>query len=521
MDPAIYLEIADEILAGSGVSKAKAVVCKRHRLEKFPSNADILGALEGDMRRRLLPVLLKKPVRTISGVAVVAVMTSPEPCPHGRCAYCPTGEGSPQSYTGFEPAALRGRRSDFDPFVQVSDRLSQLETIGHNVDKAELIVMGGTFPARDRGYQEWFVRRCFDAMNSFGREDKLESPDIESAHSVNEKAGVRNVGVTFETRPDYAGEEQVDWMLGLGGTRLEMGVQTLRDDVYAMMDRGHTVQHVIDATRIVKDAGLKLGYHMMPGLFSTPRQDLQIFETLFSSPDFRPDMLKIYPTLVLERTKLYGMWEKGDFIPLTDEECVDLICEIKKGLPKWVRTMRIQRDIPAGLVAAGLKKGNLGELVTRRMDEEGVRCRCIRCREAGHQNYKKGVKVSNIEILTERYNASKGSEYFISAEDLGNDVICGYLRLRFPSKHAHRIEIDGETAVVRELKVLGRALKIGEQSSGEGQHKGIGRALIEKAKEISRENGKNLLLVTSAVGTREYYRALGFKLLGPYMEKKL
>ena len=521
MDPAIYLEIADEILAGTGVSKAKARVCKRHRLEKFPSNADILGALPANLRTHLLPVLMKKPVRTLSGVAVVAVMTSPEPCPHGRCAYCPTGEGSPQSYTGFEPAALRGSRSEFDHFVQVSDRLSQLEAIGHTVDKSELIVMGGTFPARDPEYQEWFVRQCFDAMNGFGCADAVESPDIESAHLANEKAAVRNVGVTFETRPDYAKEGEVDMMLMLGGTRVEMGVQTLRDDVYQKMERGHTVQTVIDSTRIVKDAGLKLGYHMMPGLFSTPKEDLQMFHELFKSPDFRPDMLKIYPTLVLKGTRLYDMWEKGDYTPLSDDECVDLICEIKKGLPKWVRTMRIQRDIPAGLVAAGLEKGNLGELVQKRLDEEGVRCRCIRCREAGLMDYKKGINASNIEILTERYTASHGEEFFISAEDVEKDVICGYLRLRFPSKHAHRAEIDVDTGVVRELKVLGKALKLGEQSISEGQHKGIGMALLGIAEELARENGKNRLFVTSAVGTREYYRKQGFRRIGPYMEKKL
>jgi elongator complex protein 3 len=268
MDPAIYAEIADEILAGAGVSKAKARVCKRHGLESFPTNADILGVLPEGTRRLLLPVLMKKPVRTLSGVAIVAVMTSPAPCPHGRCSYCPTGVDSPQSYTGFEPAALRGRRSEFDPFVQVSERLCQLQTIGHNVDKVELIIMGGTFPARDPGYQEWFVRRCFDAMNSFGSLHEITYSNITESQRANETSSVRNVGVTFETRPDFAREEHVDGMLVLGGTRLEMGVQTLHDDVYKKMNRGHTVQAVIEATQIVKDAGLKLGYHMMPGLFS-------------------------------------------------------------------------------------------------------------------------------------------------------------------------------------------------------------------------------------------------------------
>ncbi len=521
MDPEIYVEIADEIIAGGGVSKAKARVCKRHGLESFPRNADILGALPEVKRRLLLPVLLKKPVRTLSGVAVVAVMTSPAPCPHGRCAYCPTGEDSPQSYTGFEPAALRGKRSEFDPFLQVSDRLGQLQAIGHNVDKAELIVMGGTFPARDRKYQEWFVRRCFDAMNSFESAHEISSSSIIETQRANEKAAVRSVGITFETRPDFAREEHVDGMLGLGGTRVELGVQTLRDEVYKKMKRGHTVQDVIEATQIVKDAGLKLGYHMMPGLFSSADEDLKMFETLFFSPDFKPDMLKIYPTLVLEATELHDMWKNGDFIPLTDEECVDLICEIKRRLPKWVRTMRIQRDIPAGLIVAGNKKGNLGELVTERMDDAGVRCRCIRCREAGHMDYKRGVTPSRLEIEDEVYEASMGREFFISAEDLENDIIAGYLRLRFPSKRANRKEIDSGTALVRELKVLGPALRIGEKMPEGEQHKGIGSALLERAEEIARSEGKSRLLVNSAVGTREYYKKRAYKRMGSYMGKSL
>jgi elongator complex protein 3 len=500
MDSEIYVEIADEILAGGGVSKAKARICKRHGLESFPKNADILGGLPEGKRRLLLPALLKKPVRTLSGVAVVAVMTSPAPCPHGRCAYCPTGEDSPQSYTGFEPAALRGKRSE---------------------DKAELIVMGGTFPARDRKYQEWFVKRCFDGMNSFGSAHEIRSSNIIETQRANEKATVRNVGITFETRPDFSQKAHVDGMLGLGGTRVEMGVQTLRDEVYNKMKRGHTVQDVIEATQIVKDAGLKLGYHMMPGLFSSADEDLKMFEILFCSPDFMPDMLKIYPTLVLEGTELHDMWKNGDFIPLTDEECVDLICEIKRRLPKWVRTMRIQRDIPAGLIAAGVKRGNLGELVAERMDDAGVRCRCIRCREAGHMNYKRGVTPSRLEIEDEVYEASLGREFFISAEDLENDIIAGYLRLRFPSKRAHRKEIDPCTAIVRELKVLGPALRIGEKTPEGEQHKGIGSTLLERAEEIARGEGKSRLLVNSAVGTREYYKKRAYKRMGPYMGKSL
>jgi elongator complex protein 3 len=522
MEQGVYEEIAKEILEeGTDVHGAKTRICRKYALERVPSNADVLSHVPPEKRKLLLPLLRKKPIRTLSGVAVVAVMTSPAPCPHGKCLYCPTGKDAPQSYTGYEPAALRGKRSDFDPFLQVTDRLKQLHTIGHNIEKVELIIMGGTFPSRDRGYQEWFVGRCFDAMNSFGNNNEIEATGIKEAQGLNEKASVRNVGITFETRPDFAKEKHVDRMLELGATRVEMGVQTLRDDVYLKMNRGHTVQDVVESTRIVKDSGLKLGYHMMPGLLSNVAEDIEMFEKLFSSPDFRPDMLKIYPTLVLDGTELYEMWRRGEFDPPTEKETVNFIVKIKKRLPKWVRTMRIQRDIPAGLIAAGVKKGNLGELVQERLDVEGVRCRCIRCREVGHLDYKKGIKASQLDIMVEDYESSSGHEYFISVEDEERDMITGYLRLRLPSPVAHRCEIDDQTGIIRELKVLGQALKIGQIEKQASQHQGIGKALLERAEDAARERGKTKLLVMSAVGTREYYRKNGYERIGPYMGKSL
>jgi elongator complex protein 3 len=448
-------------------------------------------------------------------------MTEPSPCPHGKCSYCPTGENAPQSYTGFEPAALRGKRSDFDPFIQVRDRLSQLHLVGHNVEKTELIIMGGTFPARTLNYQRLFVKRCFDAMNSFGKAKKIISKDLKDAQDFNERAIARNVGVTFETRPDFGKEKHVDFMLELGATRVELGVQTLSEEVYNRVNRGHALGDVIDSTRIIKDSGLKVGYHMMPGLFSRPQEDLQMFEKLFSNPDFKPDMLKIYPTLVLEGTELYKLWKQGGFEPPTAEECIDLIVNVKKRLPKWVRTMRIQRDIPAPLIAAGVKKGNLGELVQERLDEEGFKCRCIRCRDAGHMAYKKGVNASNLEVMVEKYPSSGGREWFISMEDKENDLLSGYLRMRFPSSKAHRWEVESGTALIRELKILGEALKIGERSSIDEQHHGMGRALLYKAEEIAVEKGISQLLVKSAVGTKGYYLKLGYSELGPYMAKTL
>ncbi|RMF90937.1 MAG: tRNA uridine(34) 5-carboxymethylaminomethyl modification radical SAM/GNAT enzyme Elp3 [Methanobacteriota archaeon] len=522
MDQAVYEEIAREILEeGWDVQRAKNRVCQRHGLHRPPSNTEILNSLSPDKRELLLHRLRKKPVRTLSGVAVVAVMTDPAACPHGRCLYCPRGDDAPQSYTGFEPASLRAKRAGYDPFEQVYGRLRQLHVIGHNVEKTELIVMGGTFPAREPGYQEWFIKRSFDAMNSFGASRRKRAGTLEEAHRLNEKAAVRNVGVTVETRPDFAKEAHVDRMLRLGVTRVELGVQTLRDDVLEKAGRGHDVADVIEATRIVKDSGLKIGYHMMPGLFTEPSEDLHMFRRLFAEPDFRPDMLKIYPTLVLRGTGLYEMWEKGRFRPLTDEECIDLIVEIKKTLPKWVRTMRIQRDIPAQLIAAGVRKGNLGELVQERLEQEGVRCRCIRCRDIGHLAYKEGIAAGELEILVEGYESSGGNEIFISAEDTEKDALAGYLRLRYPSAEAHRPEMDRGTAVVRELKVLGRSLRIGQKEADAEQHRGVGKGLLERAMEVAAEDGRERILITSAVGTREYYGKLGFRRLGPYMVREL
>jgi elongator complex protein 3 len=522
MEKTPYDEIASVILdEGCDAQRAKLRISGKYSLKHVPSNAEVLNNVSPEKRELLRQTLKKKPIRTLSGVAVVAVMTSPAPCPHGRCLYCPTGIDSPQSYTGFEPAALRAKRSDYDPFSQVADRLNQLHTIGHDVEKAELIVMGGTFPARDEGYRKWFLKRSLDAMNSFGGSHEIGAGAIDEAQKINETARVRNVGITFETRPDFAREEHVDMILKLGGTRIEMGVQTLKEEVYKKMNRGHTLEDVVSSTRIVKDAGLKVGYHMMPGLFSNYAEEIEMFRELFSSSDFKPDMLKIYPTLVLKGTGLYKMWEKSEFIPMDQEETIGLIVEVKKRLPKWIRTMRIQRDIPAGLIEAGVKKGNLGELVQERLEESGVRCRCIRCRDAGHLDYKEGVKSSELEILVESYEASMGREIFVSMEDISNDVIAGYLRLRFPSHTAHRHEVDETTALVRELKVLGRALRIGERDSGGKQHMGIGRSLLERCEDISRDAGRKRLLVTSAIGTREYYRKSGFMRIGPYMGKDL
>lgn len=488
--------------------------------EAVPGNYEIIGRLTPEERMRLLPILRRKAVRTVSGVAVVSVMASPHPCPHGRCAYCPSEPGVPASYTGHEPAAMRAIQNRFDPHSQASSRIAQLRGIGHDVGKVELIIQGGTFTARTHDYQELFVRRCLDAIT--GR----ASSTLEEAKRMAETGPIRNVGITVETRPDWAREGDVDNMLSLGVTRVELGVQNIYDDIYALVGRGHGVEDVVDATRILKDAGLKVCYHMMPGLpGSGHERDLKAFQTIFEDPRFKPDMLKIYPCLVLRGTEVHEWWLKGEYHPYTTEEASDIILEVKRFIPPWVRIMRVQRDIPAQLIVAGVDKSNLRQLVQKRLKEQGLACRCIRCREVGHRGLKDGVEPDPRSISTVRneYEASGGTDVFLSLEDLERDVLIGYLRLRIPSGEAHRPEVEvGNTSIIREIRVSGFSLSVGRRSNEAWQHRGYGELLLSEAERISSEDfDRSKILVMSALGTKPYFMRFGYIHDGPYMGKTL
>jgi elongator complex protein 3 len=519
-----YEEIIDKIRSGEITSKEqihkmKVTLCKKYKMDHIPSDVDILEHVTPEIHDELEPYLRLKPVRTTSGVAVVAVMTSPEDCPHGKCAYCPGGKdkGTAQSYTGHEPAALRASANDFDPFDQTQSRLEQLSTIGHPIDKIDLIVMGGTFSARDWDYQNWFVKRCFDAMN------RTEASSLEDAHNLNEFAPSRCIGLTMETRPDWSTEEHVDSMLALGTTRVELGVQSTYNDVLLDIERGHTVEDSIYATRIAKDAGLKVCYHMMPGLpKSDPDRDIASFKILFENPDFKPDMLKIYPCLVVEGTKLHELWEQGGYKPYKTAECADLIAKIKEFIPEWVRIQRIQRDIPVKLIEDGVDKSNLRQIVQKTLKEMGKSCNCIRCREVGISTLKgENVDMDSIEFKHLSYPASQGKEHFLTFEDK-NGILIAYCRLREPSEYAHRKEISSQPCmVVRELKVAGDMVPIGKSSDLKWQHKGYGAKLLENCENIAQKAQIGHILVTSGVGTREYYRKFGYERSGPYMAKSL
>lgn len=512
-----FEEFVKAMLAGEAgsrdeVLRLKARLCKKHRLSRVPTNHEILARVPPEARARLVPLLRNKPVRTLSGVAPVAVMTSPSECPHGRCSYCPggTSENTPQSYTGQEPAGLRAAMYGYDPFTQTGARIEQLEAIGHPTDKVDLIIMGGTFTSRPPEYQEWFVRRCFDAMNA------SESGDLRSAQELNEVAEHRCVGLTVETRPDWFMDEQVRRSVDLGATKVELGAQILDDEVLAGVRRGHTVEDLVQATRRAKDAGLKLAYHVMPGLPGSSRdKDLASFRRMFDDDRFRPDMLKIYPTLVIKGTDLYDAWVRGEYTPLSVEETVDLLADMKRHVPPWVRILRVQRDIPVKKIEAGADKSHLRELVVRRLKEQGAPCRCIRCREVGHASGGRTLAAAEIELKDTAYSASGGKEHFVSAEVTSSDALVGYARVRLPS--------DGmqDEALLRELHVYGQMVPIGERQDGHWQHKGIGEKLLAQSEQIAVDAGLARLRVTSGVGARQYYTRLGYNRDGPYMSKRV
>ncbi|MHA1330576.1 MAG: tRNA uridine(34) 5-carboxymethylaminomethyl modification radical SAM/GNAT enzyme Elp3 [Candidatus Hodarchaeales archaeon] len=457
-------------------------------------------------------------VRTLSGIAVVAVMTKPSPCP-GQCIYCPDVAGAPKSYTGKEPAAMRGSQNEFDPRKQVEARLTQLTSIGHNIDKVHLVIMGGTFLANPQSYQDYFVKECLDGITG------IRSKNLNEAKPFATTSQKRNVGITFETRPDYCKESHVNRMLELGGTWVEIGVQTLSEQILQLIQRHHTLLDVEEAIRFARDGGLKVTVHMMPNLFQSPEQDVNMFKTLYSDPRFIPDALKIYPTLVLENTKLFEMWKNKEYQPYSTDKVVDVIAQIKAITPPFIRIQRVQRDIPAYLILDGVNSGNLREMAQQKLKEQNKSCNCIRCREIGHQINRKDLSWLNKELvyLTSTYKASDGIEHFISYETKDRSTIFGFLRLREPSSNVYRPElINPPATIIRELHVYGKLVGLGKLPKNmEWQHRGIGKKLIEIAEEISLNSGFKKIAVTSGLGVRDYYGKLGFKLEGPFMTKPL
>jgi elongator complex protein 3 len=525
----VYRGIIDKIFSGElkndkDLTKVKLWACKKYGLDKFPRNSEILSVATDTEREEILQSLRLKPIRAISGVYIITVMPKPYPCPKEKpCIYCPGGPefGTPQSYTGNEPAGRRAKENNYDPYLQVKSRIDQFKIMGHTVDKVELIIFGGTITCYPKKYLEGFVTQCLNAIS------EGNAKGIQEAQTIAENAPIKNSDITIETRPDYCKKPHIDLMLNLGVTRVELGVQTVNDGIYKIINRGHKVSDVISATHMAKDSGFAVIYHMMPGLpGSNIKQDLKTFETIFEDERFKPDAIKIYPTLVMPETKLYKMWKKGEYKPYDFDDMVKLIVDIKKRVPKWVRIQRIQRDIPLNLVADGVKRGDLRLVVQEKLKKEGASCKCIRCREVGHLQYKSNyeLNIDNVKLFIDRYPASDGEEFFLSFEDNREDALIGLLRLRQPSKKTHRPEAKiTRSMLIRELHVFGPMVQVGKKAKdNQWQHRGWGEHLIHEAEKISKEElDAKKIIVLAGIGTRNYYKRFGYKREGPYMSKKI
>ncbi|KAL9184631.1 hypothetical protein ACHAXT_012601 [Thalassiosira profunda] len=509
-------------------TKLKAQSARKYKLPGVPRITDILSSIPPDYKPKLLPFLRQKPVRTASGVAVVAVMSKPHRCPHiamtgGVCVYCPGGpdsdfEYSTQAYTGYEPTSMRAIRARYDPYSQTRGRVAQLRGLGHSVDKVEFIVMGGTFMSLDKSYKDYFIRNLHDALSGH------KSSSVEEAVRYSEQSTIKCIGITIETRPDYCLKPHLSEMLGYGCTRIEIGVQSVYESVARETNRGHTVSAVANSFHLAKDCGFKVVTHMMPDLPNTGlERDLTGFAEFFENPAFRPDGLKLYPTLVIRGTGLYELWKTGRYQNYTPDQLVELTASVMAMVPPWTRVYRIQRDIPMPLVSSGVEHGNLRELALARMRDLDLPCKDIRTREVGMKQIQEAVSPDDVELIRRDYVANGGWETFLAYEDPQKDILIGLLRLRKASAVAFRPEIsEVPSSIVRELHVYGTAVAVSGRDPTRFQHQGFGMLLMEEAERIAREeHGSKKMLVISGVGTRHYYRKMGYQLDGPYMSKML
>ena len=465
----------------------------------------------------LLAKIRMKPMRTLSGVTTITVLTKPNPCP-GECIFCPTEADMPKSYLPDEPGAMRGVENQFDPYRQVSSRLRSLHEVGHPTDKIELLILGGSWSAYSREYQEWFVRRCFDALNETNPDDQSQNMTLEEAHVLNVHGQHRNVGLVVETRPDLVTPQELAWYRQLGVTKVQIGAQSLDNRILALNKRGHTVEQTLQAMALLRAGGFKVVLHWMPNLLgATLESDRADFARLWVEGGLNPDELKIYPCQLLRSAELYRYWQAGEYHPYTEQELIDLIADLKETVPRYCRINRVIRDIPSPNVVEGNRNTSLRQDVAVEMRRRGTACQCIRCREVRGQKVRSADLVLNDLV----YHPAFAEEHFISY-NTSDDKLAGYLRLSLP-KHDNLLALDDlrSAAIIREVHVFGQSLEVGTEQAGAAQHLGLGSALILEAEHISRVKGFKRLAVIAAIGTRAYYAARGFELGQLYMVKDI
>ena len=502
-------------------------------IKKTPTNAEMLAYYrelieEGAQKQsdKAEKVLRKIKVRSNSGVAVVSLLTKPYKCP-GKCIYCPIEKEIPKSYLSKEPVAARALANNFSPYKQVQNRMKALIANGHPVDKLEVIVIGGTWSFYDREYQEEFISEIFRAANNFSKSDGSDESgkdkSLEELQKENETADARIIGLSVETRPDYINEDELNQMRRLGVTKVEIGVQHLDNKVLEYNKREMTVEDIAKATELMRNAGFKVVYHMMPNLpKSTEEMDIKMFGDLFSGKDFHPDMLKMYPCVVLRNTFLYALWKRGEYKPYTDKELVHVLSEAKKQVPKYVRIIRVIRDIPASYIVAGSKISNLRQVIERDQKENNWTCKCIRCREVRSEQ----VELKDYKLKRIDYETRSGKEVFLSFENESENKLAAFCRLRLPNKEVtsnfrDNLSVLKDSAIIRELHTYGQLVKI-KKEGDQSQHRGFGIRLMEEAEKIAKDAGYKKMAVISGVGVREYYKnKLGYKLDRTYMIKEL
>lgn len=512
--------VQDEVRTENALHKLKKRYAKEYGvplidnigLQKLYLQLKKEGWDDGSKFQRLIR---KRKIRTLSGVSVLTVLTKPYPCP-GKCIFCPTEPGMPKSYLSNEPGAMRAVLDDFHPKDQVQTRLKSLAEQGHETEKIEMIVLGGTFSAYNPRYQSNFVRALYNACNP------TPGASLKEAQRINESSPHKIIGLSLETRPDHITPAEIRRMRELGCTKVQMGVQHTDNAILELNQRGETREDHIRAIELLKDAGFKIAVHLMPNLAgSTPEKDLAMMTEVFESPNYKPDQVKIYPCVVTPYAELENWWKEGRYQSYSDETLMDLLLETQKIIPEYVRVERLFRDIPGETILSGSQMTNMRQILEERMEKEGVHCRCIRCREIRGESYNPDA----MELRILPYEASRGQEFFISFNDAKRDKLCSLLRLRFPApalqgkKHFLK-ELEG-AALVREVHTYGAQVKTDQKSSDASQHAGLGRRMLEEAEKISKNAGFKKLAIIAGVGTRNYYRKWGYELDGTYMTKAL
>lgn len=532
----------DELKRIYGCWEKNSYIYQMYMLSREEGNDDV-----DELVRKRLQI---KKGKSHSGIISVTVFTSSHPeytdettgervkqnfsCAW-NCAYCPNEPGQPRSYLKGEPGVLRANREGFDCVKQMHARMEQLFMIGHPIDKLEVLVLGGTWESYPLPYREEFVRDIYYAANVFRgmqHRPRLSVPEEQEINQNSQKA-CRVIGLTLETRPDTITMESIRLFRHYGCTRIQLGIQHIDDAILMKIRRQCTISQVVNAIKLLKDCGYKLDGHWMPNLpGSTVNQDEDMLcrqllgvkrkqyktekdgshkvEWELERPDLQLDQWKVYPCTLVPYTQILEWYKEGKYVPYGQSELKDVLLKMKALVFPWIRLNRIIRDIPECYSVRTDYDASMRQDLEAILRRDGWYCSCIRCREVKGRTFDPDDCVLRIH----RYNASDGEELFLSYETHNGRVLYGFLRLRLPSKTSNALQVFPELhgcVLVRELHVYGELQMVGKCGNVAVQHRGIGKALLQKAEQLSRERGYIKVSVIAGEGTRNYYAKCGYE----------